>query len=307
MNYSQNNNRNIKDVISVTSADLQPLNKNDEKCAPGIKFEDGSCIRLSVLINIVDAYNLEQNDNHKQIKMYTSLEIINPKKYKRYLVASMNKVMNNESHSKWLEHDFVIHITELNKLELQKYTHRPTGPNDSFEWLNTFNIDDTMGQYENKYKEFKWLGAVPMDFDDLEVYDIKNFNYEKATSEGTTKFGIIFNLDEHYKTGSHWVAMYADVVKGDIYYFDSYGVKPEIRVRKLIRRIARYCQTGMEHKQLNIDYNKQQHQKENSECGVYSINFIVRMLRGDNFNDICMSKIPDKAINKCRNVYFNST
>jgi hypothetical protein len=73
-----------------------------------------------------------------------------------------------------------------------------------------------------------------------------------------------------------------------------------------MRRISIFCKEHMGINDLKVDYNKIQHQRENSECGVYSMNFILRLLKGDSFETICNSKIPDKQINKCRNVYFNN-
>ena len=57
--------------------------------------------------------------------------------------------------------------------------------------------------------------------------------------KGKYKLGVIFNLDEHYKSGSHWVALYADLNKDQVYFFDSYGKKPEKRIRKLKARERR--------------------------------------------------------------------
>ena len=53
--------------------------------------------------------------------------------------------------------------------------------------------------------------------------------------------GFVFNLDEHWKSGSHWVALYSDLSKGQIYFFDSYGKRPEKRIRSLVKRISRWC------------------------------------------------------------------
>ena len=36
---------------------------------------------------------------------------------------------------------------------------------------------------------------------------------------------------------------------------------------------------------LNVEYNRNRHQFKNSECGVYSINFILRLLEGESFED----------------------
>jgi hypothetical protein len=38
---------------------------------------------------------------------------------------------------------------------------------------------------------------------------------------------------------------------------------------------------------------------------MYSISFILRMLRGDSFEKICESKIHDDVVQKCRKVYFS--
>jgi hypothetical protein len=55
----------------------------------------------------------------------------------------------------------------------------------------------------------------------------------------------------------------------------------------------------------DIRFNRVQHQYGASECGVYSINFIVRLLRGDSFDTIHGGRIPDENINVCRKKYFN--
>ena len=55
---------------------------------------------------------------------------------------------------------------------------------------------------------------------------------------------------------------------------------------------------------MNIDYNKIRHQFKNSECGVYSVNFILRILQGDSFKNICDKIITDDQINECRKIYF---
>lgn len=291
--------------MSVNTSDVCPKNINDKKCAPGISFDAGSCIKLNVLVEMAKAYNKE---NSNQIKLQQNLEILNPRKYKKYLVSEFNKRLGKKCTTQkcWTEQSFIKNLKQISRDELEKYTFRPDGPDGRFEWLNTININEVMTQYEKKNPQFKFLGAVPIDFDDFERFGIKNLNYNNLMKNGKTKLGVVFNLDEHDQPGSHWVSMYSDLEKGQVYFFDSYGTKPEPRIRKLMRRIANYCRVGVGIKNLQVDYNKVRHQYENSECGVYSINFIARLLRGDSFENICNSKIPDKKINKCRNVYFGN-
>ena len=45
----------------------------------------------------------------------------------------------------------------------------------------------------------------------------------------------IYNLDESWQSGSHWVALYCNFKTCEIYFFDSYGLRPHKDIRKMIR------------------------------------------------------------------------
>jgi hypothetical protein len=289
------------DISSVRSSDVAPRSKGDVRCAPAVSFDGISCIELNVLIELVNAFNAESND---KIKLYPNLVTLNPRKYKKYLIRQlMKKNKTCVTQHCWTRQSFVNKMKSNAKSQLKYYTFRPSGPNGKFDWLNTININDVIEQYEIKYKDFKFLGAVPMDFDEIEPLGIRNLDYNDLIKNGKTKIGIVFNLDESWKNGSHWVSFFTDLKKGQIYYFDSYGIQPEPRVRKLMRRIAKYCEmSGVQH--VVADHNKIRHQYKHSECGIYSMNFIIRMLQGDTFEQICNSKTTDDAINKYRREYF---
>jgi hypothetical protein len=274
-------------------------------CAPHKKFEANSCLSLESLYLIAEAYNKDNPDNI--INLYTNYKILHPHKYKKYLVKELNKRLKNKCNNQqcWTKQSFMKHINNVNKEEIAKYTFRPVGPDGKFEWLNTSNIDNVLEQYELLYKDFKFLGTVPIDFDKLKFLGIKTLDFNKLIKENKTKLGIVFNLDEHWQSGSHWVAAYSDLIKGQIYYFDSYGTRPEKQIRVFMNRIYKFLKEELKMENIDIDYNKIRHQYKNSECGIYSTNFIIRLLRGDTFKEICESKIPDDRINKCREKYFN--
>lgn len=288
----------------IPSSEINPTNKKDYKCAPGKMFEDGSCIEASDLFEMAAGYNQDPANKGKEIKLDRNLEVLNPKKYKRYLIQQFNKRMDKvcDSQRGWLEQGFMKYLKPKVRENLLTNTFRPEGPQGKFEWLNTVNITQVVEQYENQYKDFKFLGAVPMDFDDLPYIGLDKLDFNELKNSGKTKFGIIFNLDEHDKPGSHWVSMYGDLQKGGLYYFDSYGTPPEERVRTLMRRIVRSMkQSGVKE---TVDYNRNRHQYGGSECGVYSINFIIQQLEGVKFQDICNKIMKDAEINKKRDIYF---
>jgi len=298
------NNNNNSEISDANSSEIHFNDPKDQRCAPGKTFENGSCIDLNSLIKLAKAYNRDNpNDTTNKIKLIDNYENKNPVKYKRFLLKEFKKkVYKCKTQRCWLEQGYVRNLTNSDKNNILEYTYRPTGPKGRFEWLNTLHIDQMMDQYANTHKEFTFLGAVPMDFDELPSIGIKNLNFDELVSKGVYKLGVVFNLDEHYKSGSHWVGLYADLKAGIVRYLDSYGIEPDERVVTFVNRILKY----MRKKGINAtyDYNKIRHQFKGSECGVYSINFIVRMLRGDKFEDICNDKTNDDKINRCRNKYF---
>jgi hypothetical protein len=120
--------------------------------------------------------------------------------------------------------------------------------------------------------------------------------------------------------------MYGDLEKGQFYYFDSYGTEPKYEIKKFIKRLVTWyvkkneisvsvdeTETFMNQNdknnvencnKLDIRYNTNRHQYKNSECGVYSMNFILRLLSGETFEDINNEKNPDDTVNECRKTYF---
>ena len=52
--------------------------------------------------------------------------------------------------------------------------------------------------------------------------------------------------------------------------------------------------------------NKNKYQRDKSECGVYSCNFIIRSLAGESFEEATNKFLDFKNINSCRNAYFSN-
>jgi len=301
-----NHNDNVSLVSSVNTDEIMPKDLTDKKCAPAVKFSSGSCIDLPVLIEMAKAYNAV---NDKPIKLHNRLETLNPKKYKKYLLKKIGNKYKNVCSTQfcWTQQDFVKKMDSLLKEELEKYTYRPDGPTAQFEWLNTIQLNDVMEQYTRVHDDFEFLGAVPIDFQDLPELGIADINLDELINKGKTKIGIIYNLDNHKQSGSHWTAGYFDLKKGYAYYFDSYGTPPGKEVRSFMRKISKY----IEDKNTNVlsTHNKTRHQYGGSECGVYSLNILTRILdAGNNLNleTICDEKLSDEAVNKFRGIFFRN-
>ncbi|CAH6421473.1 Ulp1 protease [uncultured virus] len=294
----------INNIPDIPSSEIKPRDKKDYRCAPSQEFSNGSCISLILLIEMAKAYN--QTDNQKPIKLSKTLETLNPKKYKKYLIKEFSNRLDKvcDDQRCWVKQDFIEKINKKYREALKKDTFRPAGPEGRFDWLSTFNINDVMGQYEYKYNNFKFLGAVPIDFDELPTLGISNLDFNDLIKKGKTKIGIVFNLDEHYKSGTHWISLYACLDSGCCYFFDSFGIEPNKRIRKFMRKIANFIQNDLK-KKPNVDYNRVRHQKDGYSCGVYSVSFIIKMLEGRKFEDIIIDKNFDDALMlKNREVFF---
>lgn len=82
--------------------------------------------------------------------------------------------------------------------------------------------------------------------------------------------GIVVNLDEHDKPGSHWVAIYAPLV-GIVEYFDSYGLPPT--VAHILRFLKEFAKPWI--------YNECQLQDPSSNvCGHYCITYLSHRSQG---------------------------
>ncbi len=279
----------------------------DNKCAPGKKYTEGSCFTLDDLKEIAQKYNQSHKDKISLEQLHTKRELL------RELIPRFQKQFGCNDQICWLSKAPVSD-------NIKKYTFRPKGPNKQFDWLSTEDIESVMKQYEHVHKDFKFLGAVPSDFDELPIYETTDLQFAELESS-TPKIAAVINLDTHDQSGSHWVAFYANLKTNTIYYFDSFRKQPQNRVRKFITRLLGYMATKNQDTKLDIEkfmtrykksaeydirYNKVQHQYKNSECGVYSLNFIIRLLEGETFDEIVNNITNDDQMNKYREIIFRN-
>lgn len=178
-------------------------------------------------------------------------------------------------------------------------------------WLNSDDISNVMKQYQTAYPEFRFLGVVPIDFSAPDPYatGIKkcmndqfcHVDLAEEKANGRKILGAVFNLDPHYKDGSHWVALAIDLKRGCAYYFDSYGMAPPEQVARFMRYLTTQDPT------LKLQSNGRRFQFSESECGMYSMYFLIRMIAGESFKKFCKNPIRDKWMLEFRNVLFDGT
>jgi len=178
-----------------------------------------------------------------------------------------------------------------------------------FTWLSNVDIQNAIYHYQKKYSNFEFIGLFMIDFDkvqrDLQYRKINLFDidFNDYTSRGINNLGIIFNTDKSTGSGIHWVSMriFWDIQtkKGEINYFDSAGNQHSIplSILKLMKTLQK---KGEEQGYTFItQVNKKPHQKNNSECGVYSVFFIIYTLF-NSLSDLNSHNIDDEIIHMFR-------
>jgi hypothetical protein len=213
-------------------------------CSPLHTNNTYTCFSNNDLVKIAKQYN-EHNQDKLQIP---SSKTLSDQSRKVLWDQLQQKLQSNAKCGS----DYCIANTPLVKKAVGisgiMNTFRPAMPinwNDNpTEWLSTLDIDNVMSQYQQKHKDFIYMGAVPMDFDGQSTFgngcvsnNLCNLNLRNLLKRGKSKIGVVFNSDPHNMPGAHWTSLFADVKKGGIYYFDSYGYAPTKEIQKLMLRI----------------------------------------------------------------------
>ena len=291
----------------------KPHIKTTMNCSPAVqnKKVQNSCYTPHILMQIRNAYNLAHSDKEK-------IHETDPTKIWQIL---NKRLVHCKKEDCWLKQ---ITDDQLRK-RIDRYIFAPDQPyewsNNPNEWLSNYDILNVLEQYEETYKHFEFIGPTPIDFDTvLEsrqcVYnELCHFDLKSLVSKGKTKIGVVFNLDKHNQSGSHWVSLFVDTDGKFIFFFDSAGSKCPKAVYALVKRIQEQA-SNMGHKYRLYQNYPKTHQYSNTECGVYSLFFIITMLTNKTKFNPNMSfedklklfqkhRIPDKYVERYREVYFN--
>jgi hypothetical protein len=273
------------------------------RCSPKEtgKMNTFSCYTDKSLYKLRDLWNARHPD--ALIQSNDSIEI------HAILSRYLSRVCNKESC--WLKQEFVkgkLSSDIADSFAPESPKEWKKNPND---WLSSLEILNVMKQYEKAYKCFDFIGPTPIDFDKKKLYgecvweELCKFSLAQQIKKGKTKIGIIFNTDPHNKPGQHWMSMFINIKKQKVFFFDSVGDKAPPQVMKLVSRIKK--QGALLQMNFTFDQNHPtEHQYGNTECGVYSIFFIVHMLE-DKLTDHYFKThvLKDEYMEKFRKIYFN--
>lgn len=262
-------------------------------CAPNKEGSNYTCFSYNTLKKIAKTLNQES-------KSKINLNLGKKKLWEAIKLNMSNKCDAN-NHETCLIEQNIINKSEINN------TFRPKMPiswkKNKKEWLSTLDINSVMEQYEHKYNDFVYMGAVPSDCPENIWCELSNINLNKFKSSNKMRIGIIFNLDKHNQPGSHWVASYIDLRKNVVWYFDSNGFPPIKSIFNFLNKMKKELEI-INSANPEFGYNARRHQYGNSECGIYSMHFIINCLQGKTLKNISKKRIPDSRMNQLRYFFY---
>lgn len=263
-------------------------------CAPSNnKHNKFSCFTTNQILKICKIYN-QHNKNkininsdiktvYKQLKQkFNNIDEhlwLEDSKLKKYIPFQGDTIFVPKMPSEWCK-DISIWRNETNN----NYISAP--------WLSNLDIDKVINQYHDKYTNFVFLGTYPIDFQKRNLFGcishLCGFKINDIISMKKNSFGIVLNTDKHNQSGSHWISIFCNLKKFKIYFFNSansnkYAIPSEViefvkDIQSQVKQIYR--------KKLEFKFNnKVKHQSSSSECGIYSIYFILSMLDADELNN----------------------
>ena len=271
-----------------------------DKCAPCKKKKKNgfkSCYSKESLIKIAKEWNKKHKDRNPIIINNKSAE-----KIWEQIQQKLSSTCDNDEYC-WKKQAF---IKKLKDTDIELYTFKPNYPKewlkDKYTWLNTYDIYYVMKQYEKVYDDFKFVGPIPSDCPTSIHCELSKLDLMKLKKQKIYKIGIIYNLDLSYQSGSHWIAVFIDNKNNEIDIYDSQVGTGTPLIRKFIKKLYdKYRDNNIE---PLLIYNDKRHQYGGSECGMYSMNFILERLSGKSMYEISQMKIPDEEMNHLRKILY---
>jgi hypothetical protein len=286
-----------KSIIKINGINCAPKKPNE--------INDYSCYSKDSLFELRDLWNAR----HQDVKIKSNKPRVIHSKLKKYL----KNVCDSEKC--WLKQNAYFGKISDELKESFAPLYPTSWLKNKNQWLSSHDIINVMYQYELAYPSFSFIGPSPIDFDKEKVNgngvcvweELCNFKLEQMISKGKTQIGIIFNTHPHTKSGEHWISLYVDVPEKQILYFDSGGSEIPKEVKTLVDKII--LQGKQQSPKIDFKFDTTtgvHHQLENSECGIYSLFFIINMLE-ENINKKYLKNnlFRDKYINQFREIYFN--
>ncbi len=282
-----------------------------KNCAPRVRnktIHSKSCYTPSIIENLKTLYNKRYHDKITASK---------PKQIWNELKARFDTCSSEDCWLKELSDPNVTQKIEKSVFSPKRPASWNKNPN---EWLTNYDIRHVLDQYQDYMEHFEFIGPSFIDFNEKENgycvdEEVCKFDLSEKMKNKKSKIGIVFNLDKHNMSGSHWVSLFIDIDDGFVFFFDSAGDPIPKEIKVLVEKIQDQARKS----NIKMDFHENhpfEHQYGNTECGMYSLYFIISLLTNragnrpfktieDKIHYFKKVRISDKEMENLRHKYYN--
>lgn len=258
-------------------------NKKNVECAPGVGVTNsGICSSSSAIAKIRQIFDIKYTDDEKIIE-----EAKNKTRCKTesclYTKTNIQKILPDELKTRFNE----------------------KGPWNNTKWLDNLNIDDTINKWMTaKFPKHKHLEFSMIDFK-------KQRNHLASIKWGETckkydSLSCVLNTDKTGQPGQHWISIFCDLQSPTktVEYFDSAGANPPKEITDFLIESVDKIEESKAGPVQSYNITNMEHQMKNTECGVYSIFFILCRKHGVPRSFFEKTRVPDSDMEKFREILF---
>ena len=313
INYININNKESTSKIEKNENIFNSIEKLKDVESKSFKIKKGGNVNLlKNPLNNINNNNLNLNKGECMLNTKICFDNNEKKKIINYL-NTINANNDNSSSNQLSEQDGKINdINENNidiiqekfncknqrciamSLNLNLKNFKTIGPANNTNLLTNVNIDDVMEKYTLIHPNFHPIKFTMDDWFNIsgnkEIVLLGNdpsYICKLINNKDQKKncIGFIMNTDKWSGRGIHWTALFCDLRNDDewtIEFFNSSSNKPSRNIKILIDNIINNLYTcpskPYECIVKNINISKNEHQLSNTECGPYSLFFILNRL-----------------------------
>jgi len=271
------------------------------------------------VFNQVCAFSKDGNclGNKKLNELKSKAELVGSKE----LLSKINAAIADPTNSK-LQKDIIHHSDIFKVLTDDEYIDtlikgfKAPAPQGN-KLFSNFNEDLILRQLNEAVPTFKNYNCVLMDFhthggEPLTQAAESNSELIKGIKSGDIcSFGTIPNTlvstGDTSKVG-HWVALFGDFRDNDLWtieYYNSTGNSAPSPMFKWMEKLAKAIEDDTNHKCIALNVSNVASQSGPSECGIYSLHYLLCRLMGISYKEFRKDKIPDATIEKMRKLFDN--
>ena len=263
----------MSEFVEVLENPDKIINMEASECSPAIKqIEIGIC---------------SSNEMIQKFKKWLDIESNN--KTPKEIIKEVNSKTGCSSES--------CSVAKIIPEELDN-RFNPLGPWNSTNWLSNTNIDKVFNLYKKKIHGFVPISFQMRDFAKSPNSELANFDFLGAKKSGIKYVACALNTDWSSGSGEHWVSFFVDFPNKTVEYFDSAGQTPHPEFTQLL------VDTASKLSFIDDCITTIQHQTQNTECGVYTLFYILSRLHGVPSKKFRGRRIPDDLMVAFRKFLF---